>query len=98
MFHSVIGYHLETMKYEVRDKIMKVEYRNATDRMSLFRATGDLYAIPNSCKKDICSHIFFPLDHYRFLYLKKRFLVQAEKYMTIDLSGVDHCDLRPIGS
>ena len=41
---------------------------------------------------------FFPLDHYRFLYLKKRFLVQAEKYMTIDLSGVDHCDLRPIGS
>ena len=61
MFHSVIGYHLETMKYEVRDKIMKVEYRNATDRMSLFRATGDLYAIPNSCKKDICSHIFFLL-------------------------------------
>ena len=25
MFHSVIGHHLETMKYEVRDKIIKVE-------------------------------------------------------------------------
>ena len=43
---------------EVRNKIMKVEYRNAMDGMSVFRAMGNLHAIPNSCEKDMYSHIF----------------------------------------
>ena len=37
---------------------MKVEYRNAMDRMSVFRAMGNLHAIPNSYEKDMYSHIF----------------------------------------
>ena len=35
--------------------------------MSVFRATSELHAIPNSCKKYIVLQ-FFPLNHYRVLY------------------------------
>ena len=38
------------MKYEARNKTLSLErlnYQNATDRVSVFRATGKLQAIPN---------------------------------------------------
>ena len=35
--------------------------------MSVFRATSELHAIPNSCKKYIILQ-FLPLNHYRVLY------------------------------
>ena len=48
---NVFENHLETMKYEVRNKILSLKRsncRNATDRVSVFRATGKLPAMPNS--------------------------------------------------
>ena len=61
--------------------LKRLNYRNATDRVSVFRATDKLHAMPNSGKKII---LFFALDHYRVCYLKKYFLVQAEKHLTED--------------
>ena len=51
--------------------------------MSVFRATDNLHAIPNSCK-NIYVPTIFPLNHYRVLYLKKNFEFQAEKYLSLD--------------
>ena len=61
--------------------LKRLNYRNATDRVSVIKATDKLHAMPNSGKKII---LFFALDHYRVCYLKKYFLVQAEKYLTWD--------------
>ena len=80
LFHFDTSHHLETMKYEARNKTFSLErlnYQNATDRVSVFRATGKLHAIPNRGKKvDIYIYIyiyiyilFFPLDHDRDCYL-----------------------------
>lgn len=51
----------ETMKYEARNKTLSLErlnYRNATDPVSVFRATGKLHAIPNRGKKIVICIIF----------------------------------------
>lgn len=42
------------MKYEVRNEIpsrKRLNYRNATDHVSVFKATGKLHAMPNSGEK-----------------------------------------------
>ena len=50
LFHFDTSHHLETMKYEARN----------TDRVSVFRATGKLHAIPNrDKKKKIVIYIIF---------------------------------------
>ena len=54
LFYFDTSHHLETMKYEARNKTLSLErlnYQNATDRVSVFRATGKLHAIPNRGKK-----------------------------------------------
>ena len=51
IFHFGAGHQLETMKYEVRNKMLslkRLNYRNATGRVSLFGATGKLHAMLNS--------------------------------------------------
>ena len=55
-FHFSTSHHLETTKYEVRNKVLSVKrskYRNAMDRVSVLRATGKLHAIRNSGLKGI---------------------------------------------
>ena len=50
-FHSLISHPLETMKYEVGNKIVplkRLNIRNATDRVSVFIAAGELHARQNS--------------------------------------------------
>ena len=61
LFHFDTSHHLETMKYEARNKTLSLErlnYQNATDRVSVFRATGKLHAIPNRGKKIVIYIIF----------------------------------------
>lgn len=44
------------MKYEVRNEIpsrKRLNYRNATDHVSVFKATGKLHAMPNSGEKKV---------------------------------------------
>ena len=51
IFHFGAGHQLETMKYEVRNKMLslkRLNYRNTTGRVSLFGATGKLHAMLNS--------------------------------------------------
>ena len=62
LFHFDTSHHLETMKYEARNKTLSLErlnYQNATDRVSVFRATGKLHAIPNRGKKSSYIYIIF---------------------------------------
>ena len=59
------------MKYELRkantfSKTVKLSKRDGS-RVSVFRATGKLHAMPNGGKNKI-NH-FFPHDHYRVCYL-----------------------------
>ena len=64
LFHFDTSHHLETMKYEARNKTLSLErlnYQNATDRVSVFRATGKLHAIPNRGKKNSYIYYFFLL-------------------------------------
>ena len=61
LFYFDTSHHLETMKYEARNKTLSLErlnYQNATDRVSVFRATGKLHAIPNRGKKIVIYIIF----------------------------------------
>ena len=66
------SHHLETMKYEVRNKTLslkRLNHRNAADPPSVFRATGKLHAMCHA-KQQLKKYIlFFPLDHYRVCYL-----------------------------
>ena len=53
LFHFCTGHHLETMKYKVRNEILPIKrlnYGNAMNCISVFRATGRLNAIPNGSK------------------------------------------------
>ena len=59
--------------------LKRLNYRNATDRVSVFRATGNSIPCQTAVKKII---LFFPRDHYRVCFLKTHFLVQAEKHLT----------------
>ena len=64
LFYFDTSHHLETMKYEARNKTLSLErlnYQNATDRVSVFRATGKLHAIPNRGKKNSYVYYFFLL-------------------------------------
>ena len=61
------------MKYEVRNN-----NRNARDRMSVFRATGNLHAIPNSCKK-IHNPIIFSSQPLSSPILKAMFFSPSRK-------------------
>ena len=99
LFHFVTSHHLGTLKYEVRNKILslkRLNNRNPTDRVSVFRATSKLQPCQTMIIKNI--HVFFPLNHQRVRYLYKYFLVQTVKHLTQDFSGVYRCDLKPIGS
>ena len=61
LFHFDTSHHLETMKYEARNKTLSLErlnYQNATDPVSVFRATGKLHALPNRGKKIVIYIIF----------------------------------------
>ena len=61
------------MKYEVRNN-----NRNARDHMSVFRATGNLHAIPNSCKK-IHNPIIFSSQPLSSPILKAMFFSPSRK-------------------
>ena len=61
LFYFDTSHHVETMEYEARNKTFSLErlnYQNATDRVSVFRATGKLHAIPNRGKKIVIYIIF----------------------------------------
>ena len=61
LFHFDTSHHLETMKYEARNKTLSLErlnYQNATDRVSVFRATSKLHAVLNRGKKIVIYIIF----------------------------------------
>ena len=56
LFHFLISHLLETIKYEVGNKILplkRVNNRNTTGRVSVFIATGKLHARQNSVYKEI---------------------------------------------
>ena len=64
LFHFVTSHHLGTLKYEVRNKILslkRLNNRNPTDRVSVFRATSKLQPCQTMIIKNI--HEFFPLNH-----------------------------------
>ena len=55
LLHFLISHLLETIEYEVENKILplkRVNNRNATDRVSVFIATGKLHARQNSVLKE----------------------------------------------
>ena len=64
LFHFVTSHHLGTLKYEVRNKTLslkRLNNRNPTDRVSVFRATSKLQPCQTMVIKNI--HVFFPLNH-----------------------------------
>ena len=85
LFHFDTSHHLETMKYEARNKTLSLErlnYQNATDRVSVFRATGKLHAIPNRGKK-IVIYIIFSSWPWSSLLLIEIFFSPSRKVLNL---------------
>ena len=65
--------------------LKRLNYRNATDRVSVFKATDKLHAIPNSGKKIILLFPFWPLSS---LFLKETFFSPSRKAFNLRLFPV----------
>ena len=85
LFHFDTSHHLETMKYEARNKTLSLErlnYQNATDRVSVFRATSKLHAVLNRGKK-IVIYIIFSSWPWSSLLLIEIFFSPSRKVLNL---------------